>query len=229
MMTTSKMINIINAAPEGEAKDNATKAYREARTYRAIALFLKEKVTPVVHAAIVRNYPNFSVAETKSMITVDNWIGLHAASLGTSKEPKARLGRKSLRWYWPGGSPVTQFFADLDWGFIRGRIVRETGWSWEYVLYEVTLPVVNTLFEQFERVPPQAEMIACIAGALGWKPGYTEEPARGSRTTPQRAPDYQGIVVDSRESLMARHRHDGADGLAAPYSANLLGRGTAHG
>jgi hypothetical protein len=58
------------------------------------------------------------------------------------------------------------------------------------------LPEVFELFEYWDEIPPPPEMLAMIAGALGWQPNKrnptTGKPARRGKNS---------LVVDSREKL----------------------------
>ena len=45
----------------------------------------------------------------------------------------------------------------------------ETGWTWEYVDEEMTLPRLDGFLKLWKVTPPLRAMLATIASALGWE------------------------------------------------------------
>jgi len=46
-------------------------------------------------------------------------------------------------------------------------LIEHLGWTWEYIDEEMTIPRLEALYRQWDKVPPLSVSVACIAYAMG--------------------------------------------------------------
>ena len=86
----------------------------------------------------------------------------------------------------PGGRGLTrvppgelQAGSVPDWGYLYARIISQTGWTWEYIGQNMTLPRLYEMQRYWEQHPPVGDLVAAYLGY--------EVKAKG---TNKRSPDY---------------------------------------
>jgi hypothetical protein len=55
----------------------------------------------------------------------------------------------------------------MTWGQVYALFVLETGWSWEYIDEEMTMPRANEFVDLWKLTPPLRVTLSIIAHALG--------------------------------------------------------------
>ena len=66
----------------------------------------------------------------------------------------------------------------MSWGELYALMCLETGWSWEYVDEEMTLPRLDGFVKLWKQTPPIRTMLAALGSALGMEPNAGSTPKR---------------------------------------------------
>jgi hypothetical protein len=73
----------------------------------------------------------------------------------------------------------------FDWDEHYGQLVTFTGWTWDYIDQQMTLPRLLALTRVWETCPPVPLSLIMISAALGIKPPKpTAEPAPATPEAP---------------------------------------------
>src|ERR1035437_579181 len=77
---------------------------------------------------------------------------------------------------------------ELDWDGIMAYTASATGWTWDYIEWNLDIPRLVALNAHWQRLPPPALQLARIASFLGIKPMEVEP----TKTTPGKNDDQAG-------------------------------------
>ena len=104
----------------------------------------------LLHAALVRNYPELTLARSRKAWTWATFAAVAAQLLQVSG-----LTRR------PGGTAGGE---RPDWGYLYARVISLTGWTWEYVGREMTLPRLYEMQRYWQQHPPLGDLAAAYLG-----------------------------------------------------------------
>ena len=105
----------------------------------------------LLHAALVRNYPELTLAEVKEGLDLASFPAVLAQLLEVSGLTEAP----------PGGTAGGE---RPDWGYLYARVISLTGWTWEYVGQHLTLPRLYEMQRYWEQHPPVGDLVAAYLG-----------------------------------------------------------------
>ncbi len=86
-----------------------------------------------------------------------------------------------------------------DWGLIRARVASLTGWTWEYIGAQLTLPRLYELERYWAAHPPVGDLVGAYLG-------YKAPSSTGLKPVPPGTPPPPGSGYGTLEELVADFR-----------------------